>query len=154
MRTTPSRAWSVRGAATGPTRLRATTGRTSSTAGPGGPDRLDGRGGDDRLGGRRVACGTGRDAVYRARRVARDCERVPLASGTARLTATAMILRDLCDRDRRCRMRLELRDAGGALLASARARPRAWRRGTMRVALPASADVVVARYARRELRIG
>jgi hypothetical protein len=36
----------------------------------------------------------------------------------------------------------------------ARARPRPWRSGTMRVALPAGRGVLVVRYAGRELPIG
>lgn len=122
--------------------------------GVGAGDRVDGRGGDDRLAGRVVVCGDGLDVVERARRVSRECERAPLGTATATIGAGVLTVRDLCDRYRRCRMRLVLRDAAGALLGTARARPRPWRSGTMRVALPAGPDVLVARYAGRELRIG
>ena len=124
-------------------------GRNELDGGSGGPDRLDGRGGDDRLGGRRVVCGTGRDVVYRARGVARDCERAPLGAATVRITAGALELRDRCERiGRGCRARLTLRDAAGALLDRDRARGRSGQRYRLRVALPPSPRVVVARYAR------
>jgi hypothetical protein len=120
-----------------------------------GPDRLEGRGGDDRLGGRRVRCGDGADAVYAARRVARDCERAPLATATVLIGAGAVELRDRCERiGRGCRARMSLRDAGGTVLARARARGRSGARYRLRAPLPARPGLLTLRYAGRELRIG
>ncbi len=81
-----------------------------------------------------MTCGAGRDEVYRAARVAKDCERIPLATTSARIVAGELVVRDVCDRiGRRCRFRLTLRDSSGNVVATARARRRHGRHAVLRV---------------------